>query len=137
MKNEILKLHQEQGLEVTLAYLRKQEDVPAALQAWGELARSIYNKQHDVALMIFVFQQAIVHGKAVAEDVSHTEYKFEIQSLIKGLYYDLGANTWPGWGDEGIIISPEEMAIGYQAAQDNLMWADILRKPHIPLGRAY
>src|SRR3981189_664228 len=47
--------------------------------------------------------------------------------MARIISYNVGANTWPGRGDDGISISPDQRAAGIDAAALSLRLANELR----------
>lgn len=61
--------------------------------------------------------------------------KFKAQA--KTIAYNVAANSWPGWGDEGVTIASKDIEAGLQAAQLNLKLAFDLKKPDDKVAAAY
>jgi len=59
----------------------------------------------------------------------------ELRGTAKALAYNLGANTWPGWGDP-IALNATDLAVGLDAAKLNLRLAQELKRGAGPLGNA-
>lgn len=139
MAQPALDLLETGGLAAAVAHLEATADPAAAAQGFSELARHVYNQRKDVALMIEIYQAGIEYALRTSLDVAEqdADLAFALSSAAKGLNYDLAANTWPGWDDEGIAITPEQQAVGHAAAHKNLELAEILEKGDLPLGRAH
>ncbi|TAK14155.1 MAG: hypothetical protein EPO32_02780 [Anaerolineae bacterium] len=139
MEQPALDLLDSQGVEAATAYLESHPDPAAAAAGFSALARHAYIQRKDVALMIQIYQAGIEYALRTSLDVAEqdAELAFSLSSAAKGLNYDLAANTWPGWADDGIAITPEQQALGYGAAHKNLELAEILEKGDLPLGRAH
>jgi hypothetical protein len=58
-------------------------------------------------------------------------------AATKGLAYDLASFTWPGWGEEGIVIRPADREAGRKAALLNLELARKLEKGDSALSAAH
>src|SRR3954454_8130730 len=82
-----------------------------------ELAKDAYWKQKDLARSVAFSEAAIWQGLAGAEgDV-------ELRGLVKAAAYNLAANTWPGWNEEGVRPTAEQVAVGRAASELNLRLA--------------
>jgi len=60
-----------------------------------------------------------------------------LRSTAKGLAYDVGSLTWPGWEEPGIDPTPEDLAFGRECARLNLRLAIELKKPALKISMAY
>lgn len=128
-----------QGAAAAIAWLESQPDPAAVANAFDALARHAYTHHKDVAAMLAIAQAGIEYALHASLDVAEqdADLAFALSGHAKTLNYNLSANTWPGWGDDGISITPEQQALGYQAAHKNLELAEILDKGDLALGRAY
>lgn len=52
-----------------------------------------------------------------------------LKAEAKTIAYNVAANTWPGWGDEGVVIAKEDQRAGLEAARLNLQLGEELGKP--------
>lgn len=66
-----------------------------------------------------------VASKSVTPDVIA-----RFKSQAKTIAFDVAANSWPGWGDEGVVIQSNEVRDGYDFARINLDLAIELKKPN-------
>ena len=60
-----------------------------------------------------------------------------LRGQAKTIAYDLGANLWPGWQDEGIVLTPADLTTGLEAARLNLRLAEQLGRPALPRCNAH
>jgi hypothetical protein len=51
--------------------------------------------------------------------------------------YNLASFSWPGWGEEGVTIGPNDAAAGLAAARSNLVMAVELEKGDLAVSRAH
>jgi len=68
---------------------------------------------------------------------SNTELADKFLGQAKTVAYNVAANSWPGWGDQGVIISASETEAGLEAAKLNLRLAIELKKPADKVAGAY
>ncbi|MBI3158700.1 MAG: hypothetical protein HYZ26_03750 [Chloroflexi bacterium] len=139
MEARALDLLEREGPAAAIAFLEGQMDDPlAAAQAFSGLARHAYNQRKDVDLMIRLAQAGIEFALRASLDATErdADLAYDLSGAAKGLNYDLSANTWPGWADDGIALTAEQMALGCAAAHKNLELAGILDKGDLPLSRA-
>lgn len=60
-----------------------------------------------------------------------------LKADAKTIAYNVAANAWPGWGDEGVVIDKNDTEAGYQASQLNLKLAIELNKPADKISAAH
>jgi hypothetical protein len=72
----------------------------------------------DVQHMIEVgrrgIKYALDHADCVESDDPATAAK--LMEIAKTISFNVGANSWPGWGDDGVEISSEQRKAGIEAA---------------------
>jgi tetratricopeptide (TPR) repeat protein len=136
MLDESKQILNEQGLPAVLDYLTTAEDVPEAIDALNKLALSFYNDHKDIATAVSIFEKAITFGEAQADTADDADEHYAIESKLKAINYNLGANTWPGWGDD-VELTPALTARGAKAAARNLELAIVLEKGDLPISRAH
>ena len=91
--------------------------------------KDAYWKDRDIATAVRIGQWGIATGRAIKDKDAMGE--------VKGMAYDLGSFTWPGWDEPGIELSPDLIAQGMAAAEINLAYGEILRRAHLPMSRAH
>lgn len=67
----------------------------------------------------------------------HSQISDEFKAQAKTIAYNVAVNTWPGWGDEGVVISKSDTEAGLDAALMNLKLAFELKKPADKVAAAY
>jgi hypothetical protein len=102
--------------------------IDAAL-AYKEFAQELYRQNKNVQHMIDAGQRgiefALDHAARAKSDDAETAAA--LMKMARIISYNVGANTWPGWGDDGISISPDQRAAGIDAAALSLRLANELR----------
>ncbi len=121
----IAALRQPCGRYALIEFLRGQATPAAAVALCRRLQRTLYWTHKDVRGMVAASQVGIQHAlNAAAADGAD-----DLLGEAKQLAYDLGANTWPGWGETGVVITPADQAVGREAACLNLRLARHLNRP--------
>jgi hypothetical protein len=97
---------------------------------YASLVADLYWKAHDLPAVIAIGRAGILYclGKSLEADVPR-ETAGELRSVAKGMAYDVGSFTWPGWEEPGINPTPQELLAGRECAQLNLRLAIELKKP--------
>ena len=90
-----------------------------------------YWKRKDLPLVITLtttgIQFCLAHAR-LAEITADQDGAYSLRSVAKGLAYNLGSFTWPGWDEPGISPTPADVALGLEAARFNLRLAVELKK---------
>ncbi|MCA8995708.1 MAG: hypothetical protein KDA80_01945, partial [Planctomycetaceae bacterium] len=99
--------------------------------------RTCYFQEKNVPLMTMFARRGIQFGLEQAGQTEDSELKDKLRSTAKEMCFNLGANTWPGWEDEGITITAADLAMGLDAARTNLRLAGELQRDAGPLSDAH
>jgi len=119
----------EQGLFAALEHLQSQGTPLEIAATFDALNPEAYWKQKDLAAVIALTTAGIqfcLHQARATTDPLEAD---SLRSTAKGLAYNLGSFTWPGWEEPGITPSPTEVKLGLAGAQLNLQLAYELQKP--------
>ena len=127
------------GSLAAVEYVRAQSNPLIAVQSLSDLTRHCYWKQRDLSAALVFARAGVQHGLTTAATLSKTNPQgaTKLRATAKGLTFDIASFTWPGWNQEGIEISEEQLAEGLQAARANLRLAKELKKGSLPMSRAY
>jgi hypothetical protein len=111
----------------------------AVANQYIKLAQHVYNVHKDVPKMILTARAGIHYtlDQARRNEATNPEAARTLRRAAKTIAYNLGANCWPGWKDEGITINPTDLAIGMDAARLNLRLAVELERPAEPMANAH
>ncbi len=120
----------ERGLFSVIDELCASPDALAAAALFGKLARHVYRA--DLALAVALWQAAIQH--CLSESARGSE-RAALRQKAMAASFNLGANTWPGWGEHA--ISDVHLALGREAAQLNLRLARELAKGPLAESRSH
>jgi hypothetical protein len=117
----------------TCQFIEQQGASAEVCALYHATARWAYNERKSVREMVALFRAGIhfaLRESARRED-SAPELAADLRGRAKAMAYDLAANTWPGWEDEGIELSPADLATGLEAAHLNLKLAEGLGRPDV------
>jgi hypothetical protein len=134
---ETLGIWNERDASAAFAHLESAIPALVVAQRYGELAQHLYNERKDLAGMILAARAGIQFSLDRARAAADEAAVAQLRGQAKTIAYNLGANCWPGWKDEGIFITATERAIGLDAARLNLRLAIELQRPAEPLGHAH
>lgn len=114
--------------------LIQKQGIPLEIAArFKSLVTELYWKTHDLPAVVVIGRAGILYclGQSLTAGNS-PEAARKLRSFAKGLAYDIGSFTWPGWEEPGIHPTPDEIAFGRECANLNLRLAIELNKPPVP-----
>lgn len=106
---------------------------------YSQLVRICCFQEKNLPLMIMLGRGGIQYCLREAARVEKEDPKTaeKLRGQAKTIAYNLGANCWPGWGDEGIVIGTSDIAVGYDAALLNLRLGRELKRNAEVMGNAH
>jgi hypothetical protein len=92
-----------------------------AAAAYAGLAAFLYKTRKDVGGMLDCGHAGIECLLAAAERKSRTDsaLALQLETKAKSLAYNVAANCWPGWDDEGIELKTEQIQAGLALAEQS------------------
>ncbi len=110
-----------------------------AAQRYKDMIRILCFQKKDVSRMVMIGRAGIQFALEQAEQMKTAEPKRaeELRGLAKQMAYNLAANCWPGWGDDGIVITKSDLMAGLDVAQLNLRLAKELKRNDEAFGNAH
>jgi hypothetical protein len=109
----------------------EQADSPQTIgRLYHAVAQALYHRRRDPRGMTAVARAGIHWALTDAQciETSDPAEAASLRSQAKTIAYDLSSNLWPGWQDEGIVLTPADLATGLEAARLNLRLATELDK---------
>ncbi len=109
----------------------QQAGTPAEIAArYAALVSDLYWKAHDLPAVVTVGRAGIIYclTQSAAPELPADAID-SLRMTAKGLAYDLGSFTWPGWEEPGISPTADDLALGRDCAKLNLRLAIELKKP--------
>jgi hypothetical protein len=136
---EALRLAAAKGLGAACEFVETTGDPVAVALAYKDFAQALYRQNKDVRHMIEAgcrgTKYALDHAACVASD--GPEIAAELKKIARMISFNVGANTWPGWGDAGVEISLDQRKAGIEAAMLSLRLVDELNLGPHKLGAAH
>ena len=97
---------------------------------YATLVADFYWKAHDLPAVVTIGRAGIYfclgHSQTAGLSVERVG---KFRSAAKGLAYNVGSFTWPGWDEPGIHLDSHQIAFGAECAALNLRLAIELQKP--------
>jgi len=125
------------GVAAAISTIKSSGDVKEARAAFADLVKSLYESRKDVANMILVGEAAVVFCLDHAKAATSPETGEQLKKTAKAMAYNVAANCWPGWGDEGVQIAPDQVQSGLSLANLSRDLVRELRLGHEEEGTAH
>jgi hypothetical protein len=116
------------GVDAVVTALKSINGPTQAGCAFDELSRNLYNAHKDVTNMIAVAEAGIAFCLDHGKHAESAESARKIKEVARILAFNAGANSWPGWGDEGVDIAPSHIRSGLKLAS---LSRDLVRELHL------
>ena len=99
-------------------FIEAGDDPSVITLAYNKLAQTFYRQDKDVKSMIDAGRRGVAFAldNAARIDSDASQRVAKLKSVAKAISFNVGANTWPGWGDEGIEITAGEREAGMEMA---------------------
>ena len=111
------------------------DKIPAAFSG---VSAGLYRLK-DVSGMVAIGRAGVQYCLTRARELGASEpdraRKLRVSAQI--MSYNLAANAWPGWNDEGIVISRDQLAFGLDMARLDLRLAIEMEYPPLKLSNAH
>lgn len=131
-------LCEKQDTLAAIEYLARLDDRLVAMKVFGNLMHHFYWEKKDLTLAVTFGRAGLQYGLTAALDTKISPQQAEqLRSAAKGLAYDVGSFTWPGWDEKGIEIAPANLKVGNDSAKVNLRLAIELKKDALAMSRAH
>src|SRR4029434_5953870 len=114
-------------------------DPKTVARGYTEVTRDLYRTRRDLPSFVLVSRQGIEYLLVKAAEVEKADATLaeELRGTAKTMAYNLASNTWPGWNETGIRITPAEIEAGMEAARLNLRLAIELKRGPDPMFNAH
>lgn len=104
---------------------------------YDQAVRDLYWLDKGSKSLVVIGRSGIEFCLQSAHRASTTSASDSFKAQAKTIAYNVAANSWPGWGDDGVVIADEEIKAGLAAAELNLKLALELKKPDDKVAGAY
>jgi hypothetical protein len=132
--DELLDLARTVDLFAAIERISSDPDPEHAATVFGLLARHFYSTEKSVSRAVATRRAGIQFCLCYTADAAKRQ---ALRHQAKALAFNLGADTWPGWGDEGIVISASDLDAGLDAARLNLRLARELQRGPLAESRGH
>ncbi|MBN2209631.1 MAG: hypothetical protein JW759_10100, partial [Candidatus Coatesbacteria bacterium] len=102
---------------------------------YAGLVDSFYSKERSIPDMITMGRAGLQYCLTKADELADEapEKAKSLKGVAKVISFNLAANAWPGWGEEGFVISRHDSVAGLDAAKLNLRMVKELNEGPVPL----
>jgi hypothetical protein len=111
-------------------------DALAVSGQYVRTAQAVYREHKDIRRMLAVAEAGVRFCLDAAQRADPDD-GLKLKRDAKLIAYNAGANCWPGWGDEGVIIEQDDIERGLKLATQSLQLVEALRLGNKPLGKAH
>lgn len=138
MIREVLRIREKDGLFGGLEWLAEQSDTVEVLKTFNELVLHAYWQERDLSSVLAFGCAGVQYGLRTASlvDGKSRSLALQLRSMVKSIAYNIASFTWPGWDEEGILISQDDLVVGLDASRLNRRLAEALEKGDTALSRA-
>ena len=118
------------------AVIEADADAAEVAQRYADLTQALYRERKNVTQMLAVAKAGIAYCLGAAERAAVTDpaAAATLKTKAKVIAYNAAANSWPGWGDEGIVIAPSHIEDAFDLAQRSLALVEDLKLGHRQVG---
>lgn len=120
-------------------YIESQGTESEVVRVYDDVTTSLYRQKKDVSRMLLLGRMAIRYclDKAKKADGHDKQFADKLRTVAKVTAYNISVNAWPGWQEEGIVVTSSDSIVALDAARLNLRLALELKKPDLAVGNAY
>jgi hypothetical protein len=110
--------------------IERPDDPLEVIGIYDGLVRELYSKKKDVPRMLLIGRAGVRYGlsQAAAIEKDDAVLAAKLKGAAKTISFNLSANAWPGWEDEGIEITASDLVAGMDFARLNLRLAKELKR---------
>jgi hypothetical protein len=132
MLSDALRHAESHDLAAMRSVLEADADAAEVAQRYADLAQALYHQRKNVTQMLAVAKAGIAYCLNAAEQAATQDpaAAATLKTKAKVIAYNAAANSWPGWGDEGIVIAPSHIAVGSDLAMRSLELVEDLKLGH-------
>ena len=89
---------------------------------YAQLTKVLYGKNKDVPGMLALGRAGVDYQLRQAERVAADDAALSarLRTAARTLAFNVAANSWPGWGDDGVVIEAADIEAGLQLAKLSL-----------------
>jgi hypothetical protein len=136
---EALQLTVTEGLDAGCQLIEAAGDPIMVASAYKDFSQVLYRQNKDVQHMIDAGRRgirfALDHAARIESDDAETTAR--LKKIARMIAFNVGANSWPGWGDDGVEISPDQRQAGSEAATLSLRLVNELNLGPSQIGKAH
>ncbi|HEY3323084.1 MAG TPA: hypothetical protein VGP72_21710 [Planctomycetota bacterium] len=134
---EVLKLLKDEDSCKAIEFIQSLGEPAKVAEAYSNLVQGLYEKK-NVAAMITIGRAGVQFCLTIAQQLAKSDEKKSawFRQNAQVMSFNLAANCWPGWGEEGIVLSPADLAFGFDMARLDLRLATEMKYPLLKLSNS-
>ena len=136
--SDALRHAESNDLATMQSVLEADADAAEVAQRYATLAQALYHERKNVSQMLAVAKVGIAYCLDAAERTATKDQAAAValKTKAKVIAYNAAANGWPGWGDDGIVITQSHIEEAFDLAQRSLELVNDLKTRAASLGPA-
>ena len=126
MLQQVVELCRTKDTFAAIAHVEAHGEPRDVAKVYAQLVIDLYGQQKDVPNMLRLGGAGVHYCLTEAERAADADAAGELRGMAKMMSFNLSANCWPGWEDEGITLTAGQIAQGHDFAKVNLRLANEL-----------
>lgn len=119
---KVREMVERQGADSAIAFIEGAEDYKQVVNNYNNLMMDLYWKERALNAAVPVIDAGIKYCLAKSDELAAEDSAMatKLKTFAKIFSFNLASFTWPGWAEEGITITDEDLDAGLEAAKLNL-----------------
>jgi hypothetical protein len=136
---EVKKLLEEADTFKAIEYVNQQGLPEVVAERYAELVTDFYWRDKALERVVTFARAGIQYCLTKAQELNREDVETarKLQIFARVISYNLASFAWPGWDEEGIVVSDRALAAGLDAARLNLRLTTELGEGPEKLSNAY
>jgi hypothetical protein len=139
MATQVQHIFEEKGTDDVVAFIQDSDDETKIMERYNNLVNDLYWQKKALHTVVPVAQAGIEYCLNKTNDLKTENPKkaTEMQQTAQVIAFNLASYAWPGWDEQGIVITDDALAAGLKAAKLNVQLVTELNKGPADLSNAY
>jgi len=128
MAVKVREMVEQHGADSAITFIEDSEDFKQVVGTYNNLMMDLYWKEKSLNAAVPVIDAGIKYCLAKSEELAAEDsvMSTKLKTMAKVFSFNLASFTWPGWAQEGITITEDDLDAGLEAAKLNLQLVEEL-----------
>jgi len=119
---QVKQLLQDADSYKAIEFISKQGEPLEVSKRYSDLVNDFYWKEKALPHVVTLARAGIHYSLIKSQELVDSDLlkANEVRDVARVISYNLASYTWPGWDEEGIVITEGDLAVGLEAAKLNL-----------------